>query len=126
MIADNDHHVAVILAAFLRRGGCEVDVVEDGAAAADRIEGERFDLFVCDLDMPRLTGDALLEQLRGDPRLPPTIVISGFLDQQTQDRLEDHPCVREVLRKPFDVAALAGRVPGIVADSEHQKGPSSA
>jgi CheY-like chemotaxis protein len=107
LLADNDVHVAAVLEAFLRRAGLEVEVVGDGGTARDRLRSADYDLLVCDLDMPVLSGDALLAEIGADPRAPPVMVVSGYVDEGTVERLAAQPAVRAVLRKPFDLRAFA-------------------
>lgn len=109
LLADNDGNVAAVLAAFLTRSGLDVESVADGQAALERLRRGDIALLVCDLDMPVMSGDALLEALRDDPTCPPVLVISGYVDDASASRLGAHPAVRDVLRKPFDVRAFAAQ-----------------
>lgn len=109
LLADNDKNVAAILRAFLERNGLVVESVGDGQAALDRLSQRDVALLICDLDMPVLSGDAVLDALRDDPACPPVVVISGYVDDVSAARLAGHAAVREILRKPFDVRAFAAR-----------------
>ena len=113
LVADNDAHVSDVLCIFLRRAGLDVEQVADGGAARARLTQGDIAALVCDLDMPVLSGEALLEAL-GD-FLPPgsapaVFVVSGYVDRGAEARLRRQSCVKEVLRKPFDLAAFAARV----------------
>lgn len=110
LIADNDANVSAILREFLVRRGLDVDVAPDGRVALDRLEAGGCDLLVCDLDMPVMTGNELLERLRDVADCPPVVVISGYVDHALEQELGAHPAVREVFRKPFDVKAFAAIV----------------
>ncbi len=122
LLADNDRNVAAVLAAFLSRSGLAVEAVADGRAASDRLRRGDIALLICDLDMPVMSGDALLDELRGDRSCPPIVVISGYVDDASSARLSAHPAVREVLRKPFDVRAFAARAAEL-ARGEQARGP---
>ena len=68
---------------------------------------------ICDLDMPKLSGEEVLEHLSKIPGSPPALVISGYLDASSNRRLLSIPGVRLTLRKPFDVFAFARLVADI-------------
>jgi len=76
------------------------------AVAALRADPSRFDVVVSDLSMPGMSGlDVAREALRLRPDLP-VVIISGHL---TEDLLAQAAAigVREVVRKPFEIRALA-------------------
>jgi DNA-binding NtrC family response regulator len=76
------------------------------AVAALRADASRFDVVVSDLSMPGMSGlDVAREALRLRPDLP-VVIISGHL---TEDLLAQAAAigVREVMRKPFEIRALA-------------------
>lgn len=110
LLADNDPNVAAILELFLRKSGAEVVSVPHGQAALDALAAEPFRLLVCDLDMPVMSGEELLERIGADPSTPPVFVISGYVDEVTSARLRSYRAVIDVLRKPFDLRAFAARV----------------
>jgi CheY-like chemotaxis protein len=110
LLADNDPNVAAILELFLRKSGAEVVSVPHGQAALEVLAEDRFGLLVCDLDMPVMSGEELLDRIGSDPGTPPVFVISGYVDELTSARLRSHRAVVDVLRKPFDLRAFAARV----------------
>lgn len=115
LLADNDPNVAAILELFLRKSGAEVVSVPHGQAALDALAAEGFGLLVCDLDMPVMSGEELLDRIGSDPSTPPVFVISGYVDEVTSARLRSHRAVVDVLRKPFDLRAFAARVGDLLA-----------
>lgn len=110
LLADNDAAVSALLAEVLRRAGLQVEAVFDGKTACERVSAGGHRVFVCDLDMPKMSGIDLLESLRAHVAMPPTMVISGYLDPQIEVRLAALPFVCAVLRKPFDLLAFAEQV----------------
>ncbi len=90
--------------------GCEVDVVNDGAAALARWQAQRYDLILTDLDMPLMDGFGLaravrqLETIRGGhvPIIALSAAVVGFERARCADAGMD-----EVLAKPISVQGLA-------------------
>lgn len=110
LLADNDAAVSALLAEVLRRRGLQVDTAFDGEAARRMVRLGRHRVFVCDLDMPKVSGLEVLESLRDVVDPPPTMVISGYLDARIEARLAKLPFVCAVLRKPFDLMRFAEQV----------------
>lgn len=128
LIADNDAGVRGLLAELARRQGFEVRVAADGLAAQEALAAGDVDLLVCDLDMPRLSGQQLVASLADSLRVPLVVVVSGYVDAAIQASLMAQRGVRVVLRKPFDVMAFAGLLRGYASElaaKVHQAAPAS-
>ncbi len=65
LVADDSATNRLILQQFLGQMGAEVAVATDGVEAVGRLERERFDLLVVDIEMPRMSGLDLIKHLRG-------------------------------------------------------------
>ncbi len=108
LVAEDD----VPLAQFLKRGlqnNYSVDVVHDGDSAAQAVRGSQYDLLVLDLNLPKIDGMELLNQLR--PTMPnlPVLVLTG------RARLEDRVMALDsgaddCLTKPFSFHELSARI----------------
>ena len=92
---------------MLESGGYRVFEAEDGLDAL-RVLGEHgpFDLVVSDIRMPHMDGRALAAYLAHLPTPIPTLLVSGFAEQQMTE---------PVLRKPFDFTQLLSRVQEITS-----------
>jgi cyclic di-GMP phosphodiesterase len=87
--------------------GYEVREAKDGLEALDAIVAEEPDLILLDIDMPRLDGIAVCEQLKAHPvrRLIPIVILTASNDRTTRLRgiaagADDY------LSKPFDPKEL--------------------
>lgn len=118
LVADNDTAVNSLLCEVLARSGLRTAAVEDGASALKFLDNRPVSLLVCDLDMPVMSGEEVLEALGARSDAPPILVVSGYLDAELERRLADHAHVRGVFRKPFDVFSFAETVSGLVASSD--------
>jgi PAS domain S-box-containing protein len=116
LVLDDEPPVAKAIARALK-GGPEVVVVNDSRQALARIEGgEAFDLVVCDLMMPELSGEEFQQRLRGlRPALAESMIFvtGGAFTDAAADFLgkTKNAC----LQKPFAPNALrelaAARLP---------------
>src|SRR5512145_1414596 len=79
LLVDDDPDVLRDYAAVLRRIG-EVTEAADGIAALVQIASIQFDVIVCDVSMPRLTGIELLSLVRKYDLDVPVVLITGVPD----------------------------------------------
>lgn len=116
LIADNDPGVRGLLAELARRQGFEVREAVDGEAAKQVLDAASVDLLVCDLDMPKVSGQQLLHWLSQRLEVPAVVVVSGYVEPGMQQALMAHRGVRVVLRKPFDILAFVGLLRGYASE----------
>jgi two-component system, sensor histidine kinase and response regulator len=90
LAVDDDPIMREFAAVQLAQPGVTIVTAADGEEAWARLEGDarRFDLVLCDLEMPRLNGFGLLDRMRGDPRFRdlPVVVITSRDDLFAIDR----------------------------------------
>lgn len=116
LLVDNDPRIAELVAWFLERRGHRVRRAASYAEARERIAERAPELMLADLELGRESGREELPRLAAEGALPPTLVVSGFLDAATEDELLALHAVRGTLSKPFDVRELVERVEGLVGE----------
>jgi CheY-like chemotaxis protein len=106
LVADDDVSIRQLVCTILRREGLEVDCVNDGAEAIQKLTEREYAVLLLDLMMPRVDGFGVVEYLRQHPpaQKPVILVISAYADQRFKE--VDPNIVSGVLRKPFEVADL--------------------
>ncbi|MFC0677913.1 ATP-binding protein [Lysobacter korlensis] len=117
LIADDLAANRTVLARILERAGHRVHAVDDGEAALDALETDRFDLAVLDMHMPGLTGLDVIRQLRfmeaGGGRLTPSIILSADATVQAAEAANEAGA-RAFLTKPVVVARLLETIAEVV------------
>jgi len=109
LVADDDRHLAELLRATLEEAGFEAVSAHSGLAAAALIEREDFDLFVLDVLMPGMSGDALADLIHQlEPDVPVLLMTGDSGDQFV--RSGEFPR----LRKPFTERELVDAVRGLL------------
>ncbi len=97
-------------------GAYQVICAYDGSAGLRMARAHLPDLIVCDIMMPLLSGDELLQQVRADPQLKntPVLITSARADDTT--RLEMlRAGANDFLTKPFALAELHARADNLVS-----------
>jgi signal transduction histidine kinase len=107
LVVEDEAALGAAVAEALTDAGFVVERASDGLEALDRLNGQAFDLIVCDLKMPRLDGTALYRELeRTHPNMVRRILfVTGDVAGTEAERfLEDTGC--RWLAKPFRLKDL--------------------
>jgi len=110
LLVENDPRILELMTFFLERAGHRVRAASSFAAAADSIRESPPDLLLSDLEMGSESGREELPRLARSGILPPTLVVSGFVDRESVRALAEIPGVVGTLAKPFDMAQLSRKV----------------
>ena len=114
LIADDDPQMRRLIRSILERDGYEITEAADGLDALDQMESKSFDLMVLDVDMPRLDGLGVLEELRARVTTSgvPVIVLTARTDD-TESRVLDLGA-QDFLTKPVQAQSLQARVKAVL------------
>ncbi len=111
LVVDDNKVNRLLLCRSIELMGHQVASADNGRAALARLQGERYDLLLLDLEMPELDGFGLLEQRAADPALRelPVIVTSSVEGVAAVAR-----CIElgadDYLHKPVNPVLLKARV----------------
>ena len=103
--------VLAVLRMRLEAEGFEVIAARDGIEALEQARAGHPDLMLLDLMLPRLSGERVCQELRGDPRTRalPIIVVSARVGEA--ERLRALAAGADTfLSKPYNVAQLIGEI----------------
>ncbi|HXI87942.1 MAG TPA: ATP-binding protein, partial [Parvularculaceae bacterium] len=101
----------MIAKAFLKAGGFDVTIANNGQEALDAVAGERFDLVLMDINMPVMDGLEATRILRQDPnyRKTPILAFTAHAIDEDQNSLLSAG-LDDVLKKPVTEKGLVDRV----------------
>jgi CheY-like chemotaxis protein len=102
LVVDNDSGSRRNIAFLLREQGYEVDEADDGLTALDLLDKKSFDLLICDVVMPRLSGLDVVRRIEASSTSTPVILITGHPDLLDEKGLGHLPC----FTKPFNLYDL--------------------
>lgn len=124
LVVENDQRIADLLAWFLRRRGHRVRRAASFAEARALLRRVRPDLMLSDVELgPGESARTELPRLSEEGLLPPTLVVSGYLDEQLTHELCSVPAVLGTLAKPFEFRELETRI-GALLDHLRGRGGS--
>lgn len=116
-LIEDDEIMGESLADRLNLEGFSFDWHRNGSDACAALRSQAYALVISDIRLPDITGDALYDQLRGEPlSLPPFLFITGHADIDTAVRLLKAGA-HDYITKPFDLDALIDKINAVVATS---------
>ena len=118
LVADDDKSIAWLWARLLQWGfGAEVLVVFDGVNAIARIEAERFDLVITDLQMPGASGLDVLRHAKAREPGVPVVIVTGYAPDHVVAEATRLGAAK-ILRKPFDLDDAVAVARAMLAPAE--------
>jgi DNA-binding NtrC family response regulator len=113
LIVDDEPGIRFALKRWFERQGYSVREADSGDSAVaalisnEAADSNEFDVVVCDLNLPGMSGDALLQRLALErPAIVSRVILTtgdAIVDAAPDSVLANHP---HVLQKPFDLATL--------------------
>jgi DNA-binding response OmpR family regulator len=105
LVVDDEEAIRTLLARIGERAGFIVDTAKDGVEALEMLQRKEYMIAIVDLMMPRLSGYELVQRISAiKPR--PFVIVATALTNGAAASLDDS-MVRRVIRKPFDIHAVA-------------------
>ena len=105
LIVDDERAIRNSLKEILVEEGYDVDVAEDGLIALQMVDIEKYNVIFCDIKMPNMDGEEVLEKLIGKGIDSAIVMVSGHGDIETAVR-----CIKkgafDFIQKPLDLNGL--------------------
>ena len=119
LVVEDELHLAEGLRFNLEAEGYQVDVVETGEAALERLlpDAAWFDVVVLDIMLPGKDGFAVMRELRQAGQFIPTLMLTAR--GHAEDILQGFEAgADDYLTKPFELAILIARIGGLLRRRE--------
>ena len=115
LVVDDDHELRAGLKAVLQKRGFRTLEADDGMAAKQLISGQRPDLVILDMMMPRWGGFMVLEHFEGKSDAPPFIMITANEGDKHKAYAEKIG-VADYIHKPFSMERLLEGVDKVLGE----------
>ncbi len=117
LVVEDEEAIAQGLVFNLRRKGYEVELEIDGAKALETARNQPWDLIVLDVQLPKIDGFQICQQLRIDGIFTAILVLTAR-DQPDDIVYGLKNGADDYMVKPFDLAELLARVEGLLRRAE--------
>ena len=121
LVVDDESGVRELVGDVLELEGHQVTLAVDGLDALTKIRKQKFDLFILDLNMPKIDGLVLLEKVRNSGDQTPALLLTA-----RREKDEVHQGFRvgadDYVTKPFSIEELALRVAAILRRTRAEEG----
>ena len=104
LIVDDDDDFRGLLSDVFTQAGYEVTAVNNANKALEVFSDKSFDAVVTDHNMPEMTGEDLIKNIRDNEPDIPIILVSGYLNQDLIQNLKN--VNTEIFHKPLNVISL--------------------
>jgi DNA-binding response OmpR family regulator len=116
LVVEDDPTVAEVVARYLERDGFDVEAVEDGISALDKVAADPPDLMILDLMLPGLDGLEVFRRVRSFAPVP-VIMLTARGDEH--DRVMGLELgADDYVGKPFSPRELTARVKSVLRRAE--------
>ncbi len=117
LVVDDSHTIRRIVAQALEEAGFNVITAENGKQALKRIDEQRPDLIISDVDMPEMNGVDFCKALHADPALAviPFVIMSASSDRAMMRRLLSLGAAGYLV-KPFNLEQIVITVERLLSD----------
>lgn len=105
LIVEDDAMIRELVRIWLKPSGAAMSTAANGAEALEECARGTFDVILCDLMMPIMSGRDFLMQYREQLPLRRNVIIMTALGRDALDTVPTEN-VFDVLRKPFELDAL--------------------
>ncbi|AXX92529.1 DNA-binding response regulator [Malaciobacter molluscorum LMG 25693] len=113
LVLEDDELFAQTLEDFLEEEDYYVDIASDGQKALDLNYENNYDLYLLDINVPKINGLELLSQLRESGDETPAIYLTSYKDKQTLENGFSCGC-DDYIKKPVDLNELNLRIKSIL------------
>ena len=107
LVVEDDLDVRRFIVESLNTFGYQVSESPDGRAGLEALDGANPDLLIVDFAMPGINGAEMATQVRALRADLPIVFVTGYADMDALERVSG---TKFLLRKPFEVSALANVV----------------
>ena len=109
LLLEDDKLSASTLEDFLEDEGFEIDIAYDGEQCLDLNYENKYDLYIFDINVPKINGLDVLKQLRDSGDTTPSIFLTSYKDKETLHEGFLKGC-DDYLKKPVDLDELILRI----------------
>jgi len=117
LVVDDSLTTRMLEQSILESAGYAVELATSGEEALEKARGQRYGLFLVDVEMPGMTGFELLERFQSDPdlRTIPSILVTSRNTPEDRRRGAESGARAYVVKSEFDQVDLLRRIGSLMS-----------
>lgn len=118
LVVDDEKIIINSLHMILAESGVFKSIVQasDGIDACKKIDNQKFDIVIIDINMPKLDGLGVIKHIReSSSHNPEILLISGGFNHQNVQIASDFK-IKHVLAKPFNAKRFVAKLTEVIKD----------
>jgi len=118
LVVDDDELTVKLLQKVLEAWDAKVEIAQNGKEALTKLANESFDVLVCDIRMPEMTGQDLFQHVQDNGYLPPQriLFLTGDKSAAVKEFLDTSGCY--YLYKPLQFLDFSGQIQALLAGED--------
>lgn len=116
LIIEDDIQLNTTITNFFKYKGCQTASVEDGEEALEYIDKNFYDLYIVDINVPKVSGLEVLKYIRQKDLTTPVIIITASLEVENLKAAYKNGC-DEYIKKPFYLEELEIKIDKICVNN---------
>jgi len=127
LLADDSITIQKVIGITFANEDFQLDIVDNGDAALQRVQAERPDMVLADVYMPGKNGYELCQAIKQDPQLQgiPVLLLTGTFEPFDEDKARQAGA-DDWISKPFESQALIDKVDELLATAASAPAPAAA
>ena len=116
LVVDDFATMRKIVRNLLRQLGYQqIDEAEDGVVALRKLKATKYDMIICDWNMPNMTGIELLKEVRSDESVKAIPFLMVTAEANKENVIEAVKAgVSNYIVKPFTADTLSGKIDAVI------------
>jgi PAS domain-containing protein/ActR/RegA family two-component response regulator len=110
LVCDDEERLATLTAALLEQQGYRALIASGAESAASVVDAQHLDVLVLDVNLACSSASAVLERVAERGFRGPTILTSGYSEEDVPSELLHHPRVSAYVAKPYSVEHLVAAI----------------
>jgi len=121
LCVDDEKNILVSLKRLFRKDNYEIFLAEGGAEGLEIIEKEPIDIIISDMRMPNMDGAEFLSRAKKLRKNVPSILLTGFSDQESTIRAINEGKISAYVSKPWEDNDIKLKVSSLLRISHLEK-----
>jgi len=119
LLVEDDAPLSNALKKVLEKNGFSVSIARDGEEAVDEILEKNYDLYLIDINLPKLNGHKLLKLIKTQNPKSIVVMITASAEIEDIEKAYDYGC-NEYIKKPFHAKELLIRINKLLQKDEKE------